>query len=179
MNRIARLRELEHLADKPVKQASAERWEAAHIYWIEVEAGRSKRNLALEIGKSAQHVVFMFRCWDIVVARSGIEGVDYASLPSFGQVYNSDEVRGRDSGEQTERASGSQGSRRREPRYREPDNLQSQAMRMARLADLMNGSPKPWTEELDEAGQKAMRRCLRIIQLNLPERSPSRARRTS
>lgn len=93
-SRIERIRELEQQAEKPAATDSALRWEAAKLYWEEVtESKRSKADIARDIGKSAMHVLYMFRCWDVVVVKHGMPHDDYTSLPPFNQTYNSSEVR--------------------------------------------------------------------------------------
>lgn len=88
-DRIDRIIELERLAEV----SSAARWEAAHLYYQEIESGTTKAEIAERIGKSAMHVIFMYRCWKFTVEDTGMVGVEYDALPPFSEVYNSDEVR--------------------------------------------------------------------------------------
>jgi hypothetical protein len=108
MDRIARLRELEEIASGRDQDTSVMKWEAARLYWEEVDSGRSKADLARQIDKSAMHVTYMCRCWENFVVKPGIEWLgepDYASLGSFYMAYNSDDVRGPQDGSASRRQS--------------------------------------------------------------------------
>lgn len=93
MNRIERIIELEKRAERPAALDSKCKWEAARLYWEEIEAGQSKAYLAEQTGKSAMHILFMYRCWDVCIVRPAIKFGSYEELPSFYQTYNSEEVR--------------------------------------------------------------------------------------
>lgn len=100
MDRIARIIELEKASIRRDTTSSTEKWEAAHLIWLELNQDNppSKAALGEKIGRTPQHVLYMSRCWDNFVAKPGIEWLgepDYASLGSFYEVYNSDDVRGK------------------------------------------------------------------------------------
>lgn len=113
MNTVERIRELEPKAEKTSALGSKLHWEVAELYWIAIEKdGITKASLARQVGKTAMHVLYMYRCWDRIVAKPGLvwDG-DYGNLPSFYQTYNSDDVRSPDDEDENGHGGG-EGSRR-------------------------------------------------------------------
>lgn len=85
---------IEHLklADGDESEVSYHRWEASRLIWEEIKAGKSRRGLAGDIGKSHTHVRYMFNCWELVGRK--LEVSDPHELPNFQEIYMSSEVRG-------------------------------------------------------------------------------------
>jgi hypothetical protein len=94
-SRIERIIDLEKRAEAPEAVADKLKWEAAHLYWLEVTSnGKPRSDIARQIGKSAMHVLFMYRCWQRIVVDTKLEyGNDYGNLPPFNKVYHSDTIR--------------------------------------------------------------------------------------
>jgi hypothetical protein len=96
-DKIAEIVALEGYADVDREARSAQRWAAARLIYEELQT-KSFGALSAEIkeagGKgSIGHLTCMKRCWVLIVVQGGIEPTDYADLPFFGTVYNSEEVR--------------------------------------------------------------------------------------
>jgi hypothetical protein len=92
MDRIAEIKRHLSIAEGDERTVSAHRWEAARLIWEEIEEGKSRRELAREIGKSHTHVRYMYNCWDLVGRKLVVSGGSDA-LPNFQAVYMSDEIR--------------------------------------------------------------------------------------
>jgi hypothetical protein len=89
MDRIEEIIQLEKMADRDDGTLSQQRWRAAKLIWEEIQEGATKASLAERIGKSRQHVLYMWRSWDLVG-----RNLDYGDLPPFNGIYSSSEVRG-------------------------------------------------------------------------------------
>lgn len=159
MDRVERIIELERQAEKPVVINSRVRWELARLYWEEIEAGKSKAELAREIGKSTMHVLFMYRCWDITVAQTKMEYNDYGGLPPFNSIYNSPEVRGQ-SAESVAPAIG-------ERRQRKPETVYDLIEKFDGIAEALATYP----DELAMSGIKTLRHAIRRVERRIAEQS--------
>jgi hypothetical protein len=151
MDRIRRIIELENLSSSRNLATSGEKWEASRLIWEEVTAGKTKTELGREINKTAMHVLFMYRCWDIVVVQSGLSYGDYGSLPSFYAIYNSPEVRGNPPD------SSSQGRSRGN---REPEDVHSRVSRLGYLASAIAAD----ISSLDERERRSIRHSIRSLE---------------
>jgi hypothetical protein len=72
-------------ARKLVKRSEADQWRLAELTWEQVQAGKSRRQWARDIGKADSTVRYWFRMWE----RWGARG---RARPSFPEAYN--EIRG-------------------------------------------------------------------------------------
>lgn len=120
MDTVQRIKELEPKAEKTTAIGSKLHWEVAQLYWTAIEKeGITKASLARQVGKSAMHVLYMYRCWDRIVVKTGlVYDEDYGNLPSFYPTYNSAEVRG--DSDQNEDVSDTGGSKRKHGHGEEP-----------------------------------------------------------
>lgn len=90
MNRIQEIIRLESEAALPEGEASLRRWQVARLMWEEVQTGKSRNELAEEVGKSRKHVQWMVKSWEVVGQHIPTGGV----FPPFNPVYHGPEVRG-------------------------------------------------------------------------------------
>lgn len=145
MDRIARLIELENISGAA---HNAIRWEAAHLYWQEVQSGRTKADLAREIGKTQMHVMYMYRCWDYIrqvgVPRDG-DAFRYAAIKDFNEVYHSDEVR--KPADRKQRKPGRDGERERTGRKTTYNGIEMRSRLEADFAEALDRRGLDWKYE--------------------------------
>lgn len=130
-------------AEGPDRQSSHHMWVAAQLIWEEIEEGKSRRQLAQEIGKSHTHVRYMYNCWDLVGRKVMTGEADTEALPNFNEVYHSTEVRG-DPDEQ------GRGEGKRRERELDDHSAHGLAMKAASVINELASNPAFWplmTEE--------------------------------
>lgn len=86
LSRVDQIIYIEAQADKLEEDVNSLRWQAAELIWQELDSGKSQRQLASEIGKSATHVNHMAKTWRVCLGKH--------PLPPFNEAYHSPEVRG-------------------------------------------------------------------------------------
>lgn len=95
MDRIARIVELQKLADASEEEVSRNRWAEAELIHDELK-GSTFRELSVRIrtaggsGYSNGHLHRMKRCWEVF----GADNKKSGNFPNFYRAYNSPEVRG-------------------------------------------------------------------------------------
>lgn len=72
-------------ADRLQREGDAHRWEAARLIVEELDAGKTQRALAAEIGKSATHVNHMAQTWRVCLGKH--------ERPPWNEAYHSPEIR--------------------------------------------------------------------------------------
>lgn len=134
MDRIARIVELQKLADESEEEVGRNRWPEAELICEELKES-TFRELSVRIraaggsGYSNGHLHRMKRCWEVF----GADNKQSGNFPNFYRAYNSPEVRG-------EPESGESG-RKRKPENR---SINDQVTIAANAIDAIRRNPDDW-----------------------------------
>lgn len=147
MDRVQSIIEHERAAKEPSAEAGRHMWEAAREICEEVTAGKSQKELAMEIGKSQTHVCWMNKTWKLCSA--------ITPLPDFYDIYYSVEVRGASAGTDYGDRSGNQ-----------TDDVHTRVSKLAWLAEAI--MPDAGSLTAQERGKLC--HAIRTLELALGER---------